>query len=42
MFTLLSDFVEFCTTTKILMYFALPIPFYAFVVLFSAFCYNDK
>lgn len=42
MATLLYDFLEFCTTTKVLMFFALPVPFYAFAVLFSAFCHTEK
>lgn len=42
MFTLLSDFLEFCVSTKVLMFFALPIPFYCFTLLFSVFCSNDK
>lgn len=42
MFTFLSDFLEFCTSTKLLIFFAIPIPFYGFATLFSAFCYREK
>ena len=42
MFTFVYDFFDFCVNTKMLYFFAIPIPFYGITLLLRAVCFRPS